>query len=172
MSARAIASAPSRTRVRQVLVFAGIFCLLQLTWQALGDTFVHRLIVDRATVGAAVLLVNTLTPAVHALAAGTAVHAAGGGLNIVNGCEGTETWFLLCAAFAVAPLGWRARLTGWLCGSVLVFAVNQLRVLALFYTHRNDPELFNLLHALVGPIAVVLAVAYFFYLWMAHHAAR
>jgi exosortase family protein XrtM len=161
-----------RSRLAAAALFAAVFCALQLGWQALGDTVVHRLVVDHATVGVSVVLINTLTPAVHAVGAGTAVHAPGGGLNIVNGCDGTETWFLLCAAFAAASLSWRARALGLAFGTVVVFAVNQVRILALFYANRSDPEMFNLLHAIVGPIVVIVAVACFFYAWMAHHATR
>ena len=149
-----------------------IFCALQLGWQALGGTWVQRLVVDEITVGSTAALVNAVTPAVHAQAVGTAVHAPGGGLNIVNGCDGTETWFLLCAAFAVAPLTARARVAGVMLGTLIVFGVNELRILALFYANRSDPELFNLLHAIVGPIAVILGVAAFFYGWVTKNAPR
>jgi exosortase/archaeosortase family protein len=158
--------------LRAAALFITFFCALQLGWQALRDTVVHRLVVERATVGVAVVLINAITPTVHAVGAGTAVHAPGGGLNIVNGCEGTETWFLLCAAFAAASLSWRARAVGLVLGTVMVFVVNQVRILALFYANRSDQELFNLLHAIVGPIVVIVAVACFFYAWMAHHATR
>lgn len=158
--------------LRRAALFAAVFCVPQLGWQALGSTFVHRLVVDRATVGVAVILIGALTPALHAVGAGSAVHAAGGGLDIVNGCEGTETWFLLCAAFAATSLSWRARALGLTLGTLLVFAVNQVRILALFYANRGDPELFNLLHAIVGPLVVIVAVACFFYAWMARHATR
>jgi exosortase/archaeosortase family protein len=164
----------SRTKgpvVGRAIVFVAIFCVLQLSWQAFGNSQIHRWVVDDATVGVAVSIVNLLTPAVRAQAMGTRVQAVGGGLNIVNGCEGTETWFLLCAAFLVAPLPWRARFAGLALGTLVVFGVNELRVLALFYANRNNPELFNLLHAVVGPIAVILVVAGFFYGWVMHHAA-
>jgi exosortase/archaeosortase family protein len=152
--------------------FVMIFCALQLGWQGLGGTWVQRLIVDEITVGSATALVNAVTPAVHAQAVGTAMHAPGGGLNVINGCDGTETLFLLCAAFAVAPLTARARSAGLALGTLVVFGVNELRLLALFYANRSDPELFNLLHAVVGPIAVILAVAGFFYGWVMHNAPR
>jgi exosortase/archaeosortase family protein len=155
----------------RVIAAVAIFCGLQLGWQALGDTRIHRWVVDDATVGVAVAIVNHVTPAVNAQARGITMHAVGGGLNIVNGCEGTETWFMLCSAFVVAPLARRARFAGLALGTLVVFGINQLRVLALFYAIRNDAELFNLLHAVIGPIAVVLAVAGFFYGWMMHHAA-
>lgn len=159
-----------QSTIRRTVAFVLMFCALQLSWQALGETRIHRLVVDDATVGVAVALVNSLTPAVHAQALGTAVHAAGGGVNIVNGCEGTETWFLLCAAFAVAPLTWRSRFAGLTLGTLMVFGVNELRILALFYANRNDPELFNLLHAVVGPVVVVMTVAGFFYGWVMRRA--
>jgi exosortase/archaeosortase family protein len=156
----------------RAVLFVVIFCVLQLGWQALGGTWVQRLIVDDVTVGTACALVNAITPEAHARAVGTAVHAPGGGLNIINGCDGTETWFLLCAAFAVVPLTTRGRIIGLILGTWVVFSVNELRVLALFYANRSDPDLFNLLHAVVGPIAVILAVAGFFYGWVMTHAPR
>jgi len=156
----------------RAVLFVAIFCIMQLGWQALGGTWVQRLVVDDVTVGSASALVNAVTPEVHARAAGTAVHAPGGGLNIINGCDGTETWFLLCAAFAVVPLTTRARSIGLLLGTLVVFGVNELRILALFYANRSDPDLFNLLHAVLGPIAVILAVAGFFYGWVMTHAPR
>jgi exosortase/archaeosortase family protein len=158
--------------VGRVLAFIATFCVLQLGWQSLGETAVHRWVVDDATVGVAVAIVNHATPSVGAQAMGTTIRAAGGGLNIVNGCEGTETWFLLCAAFVIVPLRWRARLAGLALGTLVVFAVNELRVLALFYTNRSNAELFNLLHSIVGPIAVIVVVAGFFYAWVTQHAAR
>jgi exosortase/archaeosortase family protein len=56
-------------------------------------------------------------------------------------------------------------------GTLVVFGSNELRVLALFYANRNNPELFNLLHAVVGPITVLVLVAGFFYGWVTQHAA-
>jgi len=154
---------------RRALTFALVFSLLQLTWQALRDTAAGRLLIEDAIVHPAAAAVNLLTPQVHARAAGSTVKARGGGLNIINGCEGTETLFLLAAAFTVAPLSRRARAAGFLLGVPVVFAVNQLRILALFYANRGHPALFDLLHATVTPIAVVVLVAGYFHVWLVAH---
>lgn len=51
------------------------------------------------------------------------------GINILNGCEGTEVFFLLASALLVAPpIAWRARLTGLLPGCLQVFALNRLTI--------------------------------------------
>jgi exosortase/archaeosortase family protein len=150
-------------------VFASIFAILQLAWQQLQSTAVERILVQDVTVGSAAALVNFLTPTVQARAAGTTVRARGGGLNIVNGCDGTEALFLLAAAFVVAPLPWPRRIGGFLVGLPVLFVVNELRILALFYANRDDAALFDLLHATVTPILVVLLVAGYFYVWLFGH---
>ena len=100
------------------------------------------------------------------------INAPGGGLNVLNGCEGTEALFLLLAAFLVAPLPWRSRFGGFLLGVGMVFVVNQLRILALFYAYRADHALFDPLHGTVAPILVILLVAGYFYGWLLYSRPR
>ena len=50
--------------------------------------------------------------------------------------------------------------------------VNQLRVLVLFYAYRADHALFDPLHAIVTPIAVVLLVCVYFYAWLSYSSRR
>jgi hypothetical protein len=40
----------------------------------------------------------------------------------------------------------------------------------LFYANRDDHALFDLLHATVTPVAVVLLVAGYFYVWLVFNA--
>lgn len=122
----------------RAVFFSLAFAVLQLGWQASRGTFVQRFVVHDCTVRPAVYLINILTPTVHAAAIGASVAAAGGGLNIENGCEGLEALFLLMAAFLVAPLAWRSRLLGLSVGSALVFVLNQARILTLFYAYRAN----------------------------------
>lgn len=143
-----------------------LFTLLQLAWQGLQGSRVERVVLGAGVVGPAVWAVNTLTPQVHARAGERALLAPGGGLHIVNGCEGLEALFLLGSAVLVCPLGWRARLRGLLLGTGIVFLLNQARVLVLFYAWRHSPQRFDLLHGSVAPIAVVLAVCAFFAAWL------
>lgn len=157
-----------RRLIARALGFLLIFCVLQLSWQALQGTSLEHFIIHDCTVRPAALLANILTPGVDAQAVEFRLQAPGGGLNILNGCEGTETLLLLLAAFAVAPLSWASRGTGVLWGILVVFCINQARILILFYAFRRDHALFDSLHSLVTPIAVVLLVAGYFYGWLAH----
>ncbi len=156
----------------RAVLFLLIFAALTLGWNALRGGPVERLVVHDATVRPAAYLANLLTPDLHARAVESSIRAPGGGLNILNGCEGVDALFLLMAAFLVAPLPGRARALGLLCGVALLYAINQARILLLFYVFRRDPALFATLHGTVTPIVVVLLLAAYFHAWLHRHAAR
>ena len=60
---------------------------------------------------------------------------------------------------------WRTRLAGLGLGIVLVYLLNEARVLALFYAYRSDRALFDLLHSVVAPVVLIAAAAAHFYAW-------
>lgn len=152
--------------VTRAIVFLLLFATLQLGWQAAAGTLIQHIVIHDGAVVPAAFLVNLMTSAVHARAVGFSVVATGGGLNIENGCEGLDALFLLLGAMLVAPIAGRMRAVGALIGVVVVFLLNQARIVVLFYAYRADHALFDLLHATVAPVAVVLLVLGFFYVWL------
>lgn len=157
------APSPPRSMGATALLFAGVFLLLQWGWSACRNTWVERLVIHDATVAPAATLIRILSPEIPARAVAARIQAPGGGLNILNGCEGIEIMFLLIAAFAAVRLGWRRRLLGLAAGLALAYVLNQARILALFHAARADPALFDLLHTAVLPAAVVALMALYFH---------
>ncbi len=156
----------------RLVLFFIVFAALQLMWQASQGSLPQRFLINDVTVKTAVALVNWVTPIVHAQAVADTVQSYRGGLKVINGCEGVEALFLLVAAFLVAPISWRSRSLGMLWGVPFVFVLSEARILSLFYSQRSNPALFDLLHATVTPVAVILAVCAYFYAWLlsASHA--
>jgi exosortase/archaeosortase family protein len=152
--------------------FGAVFASLQLAWQGARGTGLESFVIHTCIVRPAAVVVNFLTPDVHAHAIHFSLRARGGGLDILNGCDGLEALFLLIGAFAVVPLPWRLRVPGLLLGTAVVYLVNQARILTLFYAYRADHALFDTLHASVTPIAVILLVAGYFYVWLVHSSRR
>jgi exosortase/archaeosortase family protein len=146
----------------RVGLFALIFGALQWGWSAQQDSALFRLWVDDLNVRAAVMLITAVQPDSAAEAAGPRVVAPGGGINVLQGCDGAELLWLMTAAFAVAPLAWRWQLGGWLAGLLLVWLLNVARIAALFFAWRNDPAWFDWLHNYIGPIVLVALLALYF----------
>jgi exosortase/archaeosortase family protein len=157
----------------RLAVFLGVFAGFELTWQQLRGTAVEYAVIHFGTVRPAAGIVDFLSPELHVRAVGFSVRAVGGGVNVLNGCEGFDAVFLLVAAFAAAMLPLRAKLRGLLLGIPLALLVNQLRIVILFYAYRRDPALFDFLHAAAAPVVIVVAIACYFDSWLRrypHHA--
>ena len=75
--------------------------------------------------------------------------------------------FLLVAAFLPFPQSWKNRVTGMLWGIALIYLLNQVRIVCLFYAFIMDKSLFDLGHGLLGPVAIILAGSLYFLLWTA-----
>lgn len=149
------------------LMFVLVVTVLQWTWSEARGTAVEHAVIDTATVGTAVATINAFTPDVHASAAGSRIRAPHGGINVLNGCEGTEVLFLFVAALMAYPMSWRIKFGGLMIGTVFVFVANQLRLIALFYSYQSDRGLFDQLHGLVMPLALIVATLGLF-VWLIH----
>lgn len=148
------------------LVFLAVFFILQMTYDACrGSDFEHFILGD-LTVAPTAAVINFLTPAVHVKALGNQLIAPGGGITVLKGCEGTEIMFMLVASFAAVVMPWRRRLSGLGLGILLVFCINQVRLVSLFYVYRSEPSLFNLLHGTVAPIVLILCVGLYVLYWI------
>ena len=147
-------------------VFIAVFAVLQFGWQASDGGPLHALWINRGVAAPAAFIADSLTPGLGIRASGNRIHATGGGINIVNGCDGMDTMFLLLAGFCVAPIPARARIAGILVGMPLCYALNLLRILALLYARQHDIGLFDLLHGIVTPVCMVAAIAAYYYAWL------
>jgi len=145
-----------------ITIFLTSFLTLQLGWSRARGTDLEHWVIDGATVRTSVAIVNALTPAVAAEAHGASILAPGGGVTVLDGCEGTEVLFLLFAALAAYPFSWTVRMGGLVAGTVYVFVINQLRLVALFYAIRSNPALFAQLHAVIAPLVLILCTLLFF----------
>ncbi|MFM9916335.1 MAG: exosortase/archaeosortase family protein [Rhizobacter sp.] len=161
-----------RRLLLRATAFVLVFMALQAGWEAARGSWVERLWVHELTVRSATSLINLMTPEVHAVARGARIVAPGGGLNVLFGCEGTDVVFMLAAAFLVFPFPARTRVLGLLSGLVWVFALNQLRIAALFYAFRADRSLFDTLHTMAAPLVMIVLTGLFFHFWLTSAGAR
>jgi exosortase/archaeosortase family protein len=152
------------------LLFLSVFFVLQMGYGACRGSWVEHLVIGDLTVAPTAAVINALTPDVGVKVLGNRLLAPGGGITVLKGCEGTEVMFMLVAAFAAVVMPWRRRLLGLGLGVLLVFCLNQLRLVGLFYAYRSDPSLFDLLHGTLAPIALVVAVAVYALFWFQHPA--
>ena len=151
-------------------MFLLVFAALQVSWLLVRDNSFGHFIRGDVTVKPAVSLINTFTPSINATALGNQIIAKGGGLVVKLGCEGVEALFVLIAALVTAPLSRKAILSGIAYGTLYIYGLNQLRILALFYAFRADKPLFHLLHGTIAPLILIALAGLFFHWWLMKHS--
>lgn len=172
IAAESCAEARRREPWRVLLIFLAVFFSLQYAWEMSRDTAVERVFIDELTVRPAAWVIDKLWPAFQVHAEGHRLVAATGRLNILSGCEGMETLFLLAAAFIAYPFVWRKRLIGLVAGALLVFALNQARIVVLWHAFLNDRSWFGILHGTVLPVLLVAACLIFFLAFLGRETPR
>ncbi len=145
-----------------VALFAAMYTALSRAW----NKGVSHWVIDWATVKPAAWIARQISGHADILADGSHLRSMSASINILYGCEGTDVLMLLASALLVAPASFRDRLIGLAAGTVFVFAINQVRVLTLFFSVQRYPTWFGPLHGLIAPLAVVVLVVVFFLGWL------
>lgn len=156
--------------LRFLVFFISAFFLLQWAYQGLSDTAVYRFYLETLTVRPSALLIQWIAPQDGVIARGARLVWSSGGLSVYNGCDGMEVMQLLLAAFVAVAVPWRQRLFGASFGLLLIYVLNLLRIVGLYFTARHDRAWFELLHGMVGPLMIIALTTLFFAWWTGRDA--
>jgi exosortase/archaeosortase family protein len=135
--------------------------LLQCVYQAFSGTAVYRFYIETLTVRPSVALIQMIVPQDGVAARGARLLWPGGGISVYSGCDGVEVMQLLLAAFVAVSGRWRQRLLGVAFGLLLIYLLNQARIVGLYFAARHDRALFELLHGLAGPLIIAVTTLFF-----------
>jgi len=129
-------------------------------------SFFTALLSDFAGIGARIAssAINTLGG--NANHFGNYIISNGNSMQVGIGCDGSEPIILLIAAILGIKSSINSKVSGILIGSSILFVLNQIRILGLFYFNISYPEYFDLMHNDIFPLVTVVASGGLFILWL------
>jgi len=84
-------------------------------------------------------------------------------LEVSRGCDAVQPTALYLSAILATPAAWKRRLAGIAAGVLVLFALNLVRIVSLYYVGAFAPDWFDVVHVdLWGAVFVLLAVS----LWL------
>lgn len=152
-------------RYRFPLLFLLIYGILQVLYLSAPERLINGVVVEQWTVQPAVGFIDALWPAANARARGSSIQSPQGTLNVLRGCEGTETILMLVAAVLATRCSWIRKLVGLVLGTTLVYLCNQLRIAGMFWIVRHHHQWFPLFHGYIAPLLIIGISLVFFVLW-------
>jgi exosortase family protein XrtM len=110
-------------------------------------------------------LINISAPQEHILPLQNHLLSSKADLEIVRGCDGAGVLFLIVSAILVFPSTWVRKLTGLILGITLIYVLNLLRIIVLYFVLVYYPDWFELLHEYIAPTLMVLVACAYFAWW-------
>lgn len=153
---------PKGGAVVALLIFALSYMALYWAYMAVPNWLLGDWIYHYGIVSTGAMLINALAPAEAVQAVANRIVSPRAVLEVVRGCDGAGVLFLLSAAMLAVRARWR-QVVGGVAGALLfVYALNQARIVVLYFAVLNEGVWFTTLHSVVFPsLFVLLALAYF-----------
>ena len=152
---------------RPVFIFVGVFVLLMGAFYAI--TFL-RVMNTKVLPGLQVFNARVSTGIMNifgenAQAIDTNITSQRYSVNIKHGCDAIEPIALFVAAVLAFPAPWRTKLPGLLIGTLILTALNIVRIISLFYIGIHWNAAFDTMHIDVWQPAFIVFSLFFWVVW-------
>lgn len=87
-------------------------------------------------------------------------------LYLAFGCEGSEPIMIFAAATLAFPAKWKDKLTGLVAGVLILYVLNLVRILALFFIGKHFPDSFRSFHGEIFPVIFIFLAIIVWFLWI------
>ncbi len=110
-------------------------------------------------------LINVLSPLEQVAAVQNHLLSARADLVIIRGCDSAGVLFLMVSAVLVFKATPRQKLLGLLFGVALIYGLNIVRLVGLYFLVAYRGEWFEFVHLYMAPTLMLLAAFIFFAWW-------
>lgn len=153
-------------KYKAVFLCLTIFFVLEHGYSNFLAPELSEYVIDQFTVSPCAQIINWLSPHHVVDARANQILSPSIMLTIDARCAGIDALMLLIAVIAVLNISWKQKLLGVFVGAVLLYALNLLRIVGLFFALDYDEALFDLLHEYVAPLVMISFAGLCFMLWL------
>lgn len=151
---------------RFIARFALLYVLFEALYFLIPNDFLIDVLYRQGIVGPGATVINLVSPEQNVSPEANRLVSPRAILEIIRGCDGSGTLFLLLAAVLAYPASWRLRAVGLLAGIVLVYVVNQVRIIGLYFVVAYHEAWFLPIHTYYAPTLIVVICGLFFTCWV------
>lgn len=157
--------APGFRPRRFIFWFISIYLLMHGLYLLVPDRILAEQIYPVAVGAVSAAAINTISPDAKARAESNSVKSARAQLDIVRGCDGSGVVFIVTAATLAFATSVRRKAVGLLLGLLVVYLINQVRIVGLYFVVANRVEWFPFLHTYLAPTLIIVLVCLYFSWW-------
>jgi exosortase family protein XrtM len=152
--------------IRYLTLFVGAYVLLETCYFLVPDSILRNVVYHYGIVVASADVIHLITPHEWVTAIANRLNSERLVLEVIRGCDGAGVAFLLIAAMVAFPAGRCHKVTGSVTALVLVFLLNQVRIVGLYYIGAYQKDWFGVVHTYLAPTLMVAVASVYFTWWI------
>jgi len=152
----------SRPRLRFLLTASLLVGLLVAFWMSEFFAVVQQASLEFNANVAAILL-SVFGEDAHVN--GTSLNTSRFGVRIGEGCDALLPFMVYTAVVLVSPVQMLLRVAAVIGGGVILVAINQVRILSLYYTGIHFPSAFDVMHRDIWQVLFIALMLGTYVLW-------
>jgi exosortase/archaeosortase family protein len=141
-----------------VLFFVGGFCLLMILFYVFwnSELFREHILINILSVNAFLSsgILNLLRQHTHI--DGSNIYSPFYAISVSKGCDAIEAMALFLSTTLAFPMKWKTKVKGIIGGIGLLFFINLIRIVTLFFAGAYYPSTFEILHAQIWPVVIII----------------
>lgn len=155
-----------------LVLFVVGYASMHALYFLIPDSFLLGTIYHWGIVVPGVAVIKLLSPQEAVQGVASVIMSSRASLEVVRGCDGSGVTFLLASAMLAFPSHWQAKLSGLAGAVLLIYGLNQVRIVGLYFVEAYFKEWFTPLHVYLVPTLLVVISALYFVSWVTRqHAA-
>ena len=151
--------------MKQFVLYISCYGLFNFLYFQIPDQFYSDVLYHFGVVAPCANLINGLAPLEHVAAVQNHLLSGRADLVIVRGCDSAGVLFLLSSAVLAFKASVRQKLLGLLFGVGIVYSLNIVRLVGLYFVEAYRREWFEFAHLYMAPTLMLLAAFIFFAWW-------
>lgn len=147
-------------------MFILMYGLFEFLYFKIPDLFLVDVIYHYGLVLPCAAIINFLHSGEHVVGVRNILSANGVALEVVRGCDGAGTIFLLTAAVISFSASFKAKIFGLLSGITLLVIINLMRIVGLYFVMAYHKPWFAPIHTYFAPSFIIIVCCLFFAGWV------
>lgn len=145
--------------------FCGVFLFFEYAYFKISDDFLRDIVYHQYLVAPCAAVIHLLAPSESVIAQQNLLFSTKTSLEIVRGCDGAGTIFLLLAAILAYASPFKAKLIGLFGGLLALMLVNYVRIIGLYFISAYANNWFTPVHSYIAPTLIILLGCVFYAVW-------
>lgn len=151
--------------VRFIILFAAWYGVFYSAYFLIPDSVLNQYLHHDCIITIAAHFINQFFPAENIHELSNTLTSSKASIEVVRGCDGSGTVFLLIAAMFSFRSSVKQKTSGALLALFLIYAINMFRIVGLYFILAYHKHWFQMVHTYLLPTLIVILCGIFFLWW-------